>query len=225
MSCIVEYLKKENITESQKIILSEKHNSIWKELIDSKLFKKFNDKYYLTKVGDNVSKGISKIGEINKRLGVRVVKSSDFDRKITVNVKPLIVGDNLFNSNNIQFQKEITQADTDEVLQKFADDLFNRFKVPFKLITEQEARDLLNTEIDESQITYTDENGNLCAAKGLSTSFTKNGKWELIKEFKGTSHERGGIDISISNGKIFMSGKQGKFEAKYGVVISKNLLK
>ena len=58
-----------------------------------------------------------------------------------------------------------------------------------------------------------------------SGKFTKGGKWEIIKEFKGASHERGGIDIAIGSNGIKMSGKQGKFEAKFGLVINKKSLK
>ena len=82
------------------------------------------------------------------------------------------------------------------------------------------------SEINESEITYTDDDGNLCAKMGMkSDKFTKGGKWEKIKEFKGASHERGGIDIEIGNGGIKMSGKQGKFEAKFGLVINKKFLR
>jgi hypothetical protein len=77
--------------------------------------------------------------------------------------------------------------------------------------------------IDESEISYTDENGKLCAANGLKPSkFKKGGQWEVIKEFKGKSHAQGGINIEIDNGGIKMSNKQGKFEAKFGLLIPKN---
>ncbi len=77
--------------------------------------------------------------------------------------------------------------------------------------------------INESEITYTDDEGNPCAVNGLKGSkFKKGGKWEIIKEFKGKSHAQGGIDIEIGKGGIKMSNKQGKFEAKYGLIIPKN---
>lgn len=80
--------------------------------------------------------------------------------------------------------------------------------------------------IDESEITYTDEEGNPCAKDGMSfNKFTKGGKWEIVKEFKGASHERGGIDIEISNGTIKMTGKQGQIKAKNGLVINSKTLK
>jgi hypothetical protein len=77
--------------------------------------------------------------------------------------------------------------------------------------------------INESEITYTDDEGNPCAVNGLKGSkFKKGGNWEIIKEFKGKSHAQGGIDIEIGKGGIKMSNKQGKFEAKYGLIIPKN---
>ena len=77
--------------------------------------------------------------------------------------------------------------------------------------------------INESEITYTDEEGNPCAATGLKSSkFQKGGNWEIIKKFKGKSHAHGGIDIEIGKGGIKMSNKQGKFEAKFGLIIPKN---
>jgi len=78
----------------------------------------------------------------------------------------------------------------------------------------------INLDFNESDITYTDENGKLCAENGLQLSkFQKGGTWEIIKEFKGKSHEQGGIDIEISNGVIKMSNKQNKFKAKFGLLI------
>jgi len=77
--------------------------------------------------------------------------------------------------------------------------------------------------IQSGEITFTDDEGNPCAKMGMkSDKFTKGGKWEMIKEFKGASHERGGIDIEIGNSGIKMSSKQGKFEAKFGLVIAAN---
>jgi cyclophilin family peptidyl-prolyl cis-trans isomerase len=77
--------------------------------------------------------------------------------------------------------------------------------------------------IQSGEITFTEDDGKPCAKMGMkSDKFAKGGKWEMIKEFKGASHERGGIDIEIGNGGIKMSGKQGKFEAKFGLVIAAN---
>jgi hypothetical protein len=78
--------------------------------------------------------------------------------------------------------------------------------------------------IDKSEITYTDDEGKPCAGDGaMLNKFTKGGSWEIIKRFKGASHENGGIDIEIKNGIIKITGKQGEIKAKNGLVInSKN---
>ena len=66
-----------------------------------------------------------------------------------------------------------------------------------------------------------DQTGKPCAKGGAKpTGFTKGGSWKIIKTFKGASHERGGIDITVGDGKVAMTGKQGKIEAKYGLVLA-----
>lgn len=77
--------------------------------------------------------------------------------------------------------------------------------------------------IKDEDITYTNEEGLPCAEAGLKpSSFTKGGKWEIIKELKGPAHAQGGIDIEIGNGGVKLSNKQGEFKAKNGLVIPKN---
>jgi hypothetical protein len=60
------------------------------------------------------------------------------------------------------------------------------------------------------------------AEKGAQFGFTPGSKWKIIKDFKGKSHEQGGIDINISNDGIKMSTKNGKFKAENGIIIGKN---
>ena len=84
----------------------------------------------------------------------------------------------------------------------------------------------LDSKIDEllnsGEIKYVNEEGKPCAEMGLKTSnFQKGGKWKVVKQFKGSSHAQGGIDIEIGGGKVKLSNKKGKFEAKYGLVIPK----
>lgn len=75
----------------------------------------------------------------------------------------------------------------------------------------------------QKNITWTDEEGNICAKNGYTNNkFSKGGTWEIVKEFKGASHEYGGIDIEIFNNTIRMSRKNGEFKAKYGVIIKNN---
>jgi hypothetical protein len=57
------------------------------------------------------------------------------------------------------------------------------------------------------------------AKDGAQFGFTKGGKWEILTQFRGRSHETGGIDIELGDGKFRMSNKNGEFKAKFGVVI------
>ena len=69
-----------------------------------------------------------------------------------------------------------------------------------------------------------DETGEPCLAHGANFGFTPGSKWEVIKEFKGKSHDAGGIDIVVGNGTIKMTGKDGDIKAENGLVISKSSL-
>ena len=61
----------------------------------------------------------------------------------------------------------------------------------------------LNT-INESDITYTDEEGNPCAKMGL-TNTAKGTDWKIVKDFKGKpKHSNGGVDITISDKGVTM---------------------
>jgi hypothetical protein len=60
------------------------------------------------------------------------------------------------------------------------------------------------------------------AKDGLSNGLTEGGKWRIIKDFKGKSHEQGGIDIMIGKGGIKMSGNGGNIKAKNGLFLKSN---
>ena len=80
-----------------------------------------------------------------------------------------------------------------------------------------------NKTIDESEITYTDEEGNPCAKMGGRTStFTKGSKWEIVKDLKGyPSHAQGGVDIKLGkDGFSFVRG-EGVIKAAHGLVLPK----
>ena len=76
--------------------------------------------------------------------------------------------------------------------------------------------------INESEITYTDEEGNLCAKVGL-TNTTKGTDWKIVKDFKGKpKHNQGGVDISISDKGVSMRRGRKDIKAAYGLVIPNN---
>lgn len=77
--------------------------------------------------------------------------------------------------------------------------------------------------INESEITYTDEDGNPCAKMGgRSSKFTKGSKWEVVKDLKGyPSHEQGGVDIKLGKNGFSFTRNNGVIEAKHGLVLPK----
>lgn len=54
------------------------------------------------------------------------------------------------------------------------------------------------------------------AEHGMRMGFIPGGKWDIVTEFKGKSHENGGIDIEISGGKINYTSKEPNLKAKKG---------
>lgn len=78
------------------------------------------------------------------------------------------------------------------------------------------------TTINESDITYTDEEGNPCAKMGL-TNTTKGTGWKIVKDFKGQpKHSQGGVDISISDKGVSMRRGGKDIKAAHGLIIPNN---
>ena len=76
--------------------------------------------------------------------------------------------------------------------------------------------------INVSEITYTDEEGNICAKMGL-TNTVKGTDWKIVKDFKGKpKHSQGGVDITISNDGVSMRRGDKDIKAKYGLLIPNN---
>lgn len=76
-------------------------------------------------------------------------------------------------------------------------------------------------QINQDEIEWLDEDGNPCAAEGL-TDTIEGTNWKIVEKFEGPSHEHGGIDIQIEDGKMHYTNGKTKFHAKYGLLISKN---
>ena len=76
--------------------------------------------------------------------------------------------------------------------------------------------------INESEITYTDEEGNPCAKMGL-TNTVKGTGWKIVKDFKGKpKHSNGGVDITISDKGVTIRRGGKDIKAKYGLIIINN---
>jgi len=74
-----------------------------------------------------------------------------------------------------------------------------------------------------SEVTYTDENNDPCAAQGLRSDFTHGSQWEIVDDLTGyPSHSRGGVDVMINNNGVQLSSNNSNIKAKYGLILPNN---
>ena len=79
------------------------------------------------------------------------------------------------------------------------------------------------TQLEKDGLLEIDCKGKLKAEKGLATSFTKGGKWKVIKDLKGyPTHKKGGVDLTIGKDGVRIKNGNSEFTAKHGLVIPKN---
>jgi hypothetical protein len=79
------------------------------------------------------------------------------------------------------------------------------------------------TQLEKDGLLEIDCKGKLKAEKGLATSFTKGGKWKLVKDLKDyPTHKEGGVDLTIGKNGVTIKNGNTQFTAKYGLVIPKN---
>jgi hypothetical protein len=89
-----------------------------------------------------------------------------------------------------------------------------------------ESQDLLENLISNGSIRYADEKTDeTCLAHGGSFGFTRGSKWNIIKDFKGASHAKGGIDIEIGGGKIKIIDGATEIKAEDGLLINGKYIK
>jgi hypothetical protein len=70
--------------------------------------------------------------------------------------------------------------------------------------------------VDEGSVEIKCPPGTKKAEHGMRMGFIPGGKWDIVTEFKGNSHEKGGIDVEILGGKISYTGKEPNLKAKKG---------
>lgn len=90
MSCTFNYIEKQNISESEKSRLNEVHVQIFQDAVDSKAFRKFNNKLYTLK--NNIQAAYNFVSSTNKKLGAKVasIKTSQPGQHfLSVNTLPL----------------------------------------------------------------------------------------------------------------------------------------
>lgn len=74
----------------------------------------------------------------------------------------------------------------------------------------------IDSMIEQDEVIEECPPGYVKAEKGLKTGFKPGGKWTLVEEFKGKTHDEGGIDIEITGGKIKYSDEEGGVKLKGG---------
>jgi len=109
------------------------------------------------------------------------------------------------NTSFQQFQQSLNKPNTNPILQG------NQTNIE-EIITQLEKEGSL--EIDCK--------GKLKAEKGLVTSFTKNSKWEIVKDLKGyPSHAQGGVDIKLGKDGFSFTRGSDQIMAAHGLVLPK----
>lgn len=101
---------------------------------------------------------------------------------------------------------------------------FDFAEVPLPDQIPDDVRQQMEEENEDLNRKCNGKGGTPKAKDGAQFGFTPGSKWRIIKNFKGKSHDQGGIDINISKDGIKMSRKNGNFEAKNGVVINSKSL-
>lgn len=98
--------------------------------------------------------------------------------------------------------------------------VFDENAIEIEQVTRFQRTNTLQQAIANGTVTFTDAKGNPCARGGFKQKkVTRGGTWQIIKEFKGKTHEQGGIDVEIKDGQISMTRGETKLEAKYGLLI------
>ena len=90
MSCTFNYIEKQNISETEKIRLNEAHVQVFQDAVDSKAFRKFNNKLYTLK--NNIQAAYNFVSSTNKKLGAKVASiqtEAPGRHKLSVDVLPV----------------------------------------------------------------------------------------------------------------------------------------
>jgi hypothetical protein len=90
VNCKFNYIEKEEISETEKTRLNEIHVQVFQEAVDSKAFRKFNNKLYTLK--NNIQAGYNFVSSTNKKLGAKVASiqtSQPGQHFLSVNVLPV----------------------------------------------------------------------------------------------------------------------------------------
>ena len=203
-------ITKVNIIAIQKRGLVEKDSN---EIVDIVAFNKYND--------ENTELAKTKYGVTNPgklynttRTEVKLQHGNSNSRDNIKTVHRYFQNQEFFN----ELQEKHNQRNQESNVKPGIQELFDSNPE----LANQIYQALRFNNIDESEISYTDENGKLCAKMGL-TNTTKGTSWKIVKDFKGQpKHSQGGVDISISDKGVSMRRGRKDIKAAYGLVIPNN---
>ena len=182
----------------------------------------------MKKVSNVKEKEYTSQAEINLKVAALKEVARKYSRSL-ITSKVVPINPNMVDNSEIQYSKVGSKQDI-KGFTEFVQGKHNSVKPGVEELFESnpelanavyEALGLNN--INESEITYTDEEGNLCAKMGgRSSKFTKGSKWEIVKDLKGyPSHSQGGVDVKIGKNGFSFTRDNGIIEAKYGLVLPK----
>ena len=75
--------------------------------------------------------------------------------------------------------------------------------------------------LQSGEITYTDEEGNICAKSGLrKNQFTRGSEWSVAKDLTGyPSHSNGGVDLTFNEKGISFRRGESDIKAEHGLLL------
>ena len=130
--------------------------------------------------------------------------------------------DDLFQISPTNLFAQITTQQKQQALQLYSQYLDTIF--PDSKVEEMDDNlyiSVLNQLEQENIIEKDCSGGKLKAKDGLKTTFTKGGKWKIIKDLKGyPTHKEGGVDLTIGKDGVNIKNGNIQFTAKHGLVIS-----
>lgn len=190
----------------------------------------FEDQFLITK-GQNPNLYVRQGGKLYRRLLN--------DAQASVYGQVLEGVSNIYKDVNTDFQ--FPQKEAEKALEK-AYDIFgnNRTKdvstrakeakiAPKQEVfnfAESEVNSLIDSLLDNGEITYTNDEGIPCAKEGMYVGAKGKGVWSLVEDLKGKpSHKLGGVDLEFTpEGVSFINSNSTKIKASNGLLITKDII-
>lgn len=173
-------------------------------------------KYHANKFG---SSGISYVDILSTEVENYNAKDNKFSGGYGKDGKEYFVSKELAN-NRKSFEQQKQQAQ--QLYSQYLESLNKPNTNPILQGNQTNVEEII-TQLEKDGLLEIDCKGKLKAEDGLATSFTKGGKWKVIKDLKGyPTHKQGGVDLTIGKNGVSIKNGNTQFTAKHGLVIPKN---